>query len=167
MPHKRGGGGHKREAQMVCSTFPRGRLMYLEFGIEGYFGRENLTSFLAGWKTLLTIALARARTHDLPHKHFQQWCVIPGTLFVLPMHILPMTVYCSVYYSMCYPLYYPVFPVYYQHISSCIIHVLPLYYHYITLYYTFTLLLLVFNVAISQKKASCHTDITSINIITS
>ena len=30
----------------------------------GYFRRENLTSLLAGWKPLLTISPARARTHD-------------------------------------------------------------------------------------------------------
>ena len=37
------------------------------FLIEGHFRRENLTSFLVGWKTLHTIAIAGARTHDLLH----------------------------------------------------------------------------------------------------
>ena len=62
---------HKRETQMVCNLhFPTGDYLFqnfLEFGIEGHFRRENLTSFLVGWKTLLTIAPAGARTHDLPH----------------------------------------------------------------------------------------------------
>ena len=61
---------HKRETQMVCNLhFPTGTTYFrflLEFGIEGYFRRENLTSFLVGWKTLLTIAPAGERTPRPP-----------------------------------------------------------------------------------------------------
>ena len=55
---------------MVCNLHSPHRdyiVPNLEFGIEGHFRRENLTSFLVGWKTLLTIAPAEARTHDLLH----------------------------------------------------------------------------------------------------
>ena len=55
-----------RRRWSVTYTSPRG-LRISEFGIEGHFRIENLTSFLVGWKTLLTIAPAGARTHDLPH----------------------------------------------------------------------------------------------------
>ena len=43
-----------RRRWSVTYTSPRG-LRISEFGIEGHFRRENLTSFLVGWKTLLTI----------------------------------------------------------------------------------------------------------------
>ena len=41
---------HKWKTKMVCNLhFPKGTTS--EFGIEGHIRRENLTSFLAGWKT--------------------------------------------------------------------------------------------------------------------
>ena len=39
--------GRRRWSVLTC-TSPWGRLPNLEFGIEGHFRRENLTSFLAG-----------------------------------------------------------------------------------------------------------------------
>ena len=50
--YKRGWMPHKREAQMVCNlNFPTGTTYFrivFEFGIEGHFRRENLTSSLVG-----------------------------------------------------------------------------------------------------------------------
>ena len=47
-----------RRRWSVTYTSPQGLGIseFLEFEIEGHFRRENLTSFLVGWKTLLTIA---------------------------------------------------------------------------------------------------------------
>ena len=47
-----------RRRWSVTYTSPRDYVFqnFLKFGIEGHFRRENLTSFLVGRKTLLTIA---------------------------------------------------------------------------------------------------------------
>ena len=56
-------------------TLPHGdNFLNLEFGIEGHFRRENLTSFLAEWKTLLTIARPgrEPTTSHTPRLHNKQ-----------------------------------------------------------------------------------------------